>query len=321
MCTEYDYLDRDSHTTTIKYGGVATNVAGPSKVSVKTIENILRSDPGRRYYGDGRPTWTQGESRRPAKTSAKAAHERELLAKALVRSKDATALALAETLRSCEPHRRCVSGACPECGRAAQRLFVEAAQHAMASCRDDLLMVTVVLSTAIIADGDLRGRELFATTRRRLTRVLREVGASAFGGFDISFNEHEHGAFAPHWSPHACFFLLGADMERGEETLRARFPHSREVPRPVFAKAFDGKLNGLAYALKSDFQRRVSLAPQFQSSGQRSRFQTRQKAITKARRVELAVAFAGEGLGARLFLEGWTIAATGAGVTLVRQST
>jgi hypothetical protein len=87
-----------------------------------------------------------------------------------------------------------------------------------------------------------------------------------------------------------CFFVSRREMERKEKTFRAWFPSSLETPRPVRMQRFDGDARGIAYALKPDFYRRISLAPRIPPSGERSTFGTRKKPIGGEKRIELALA-------------------------------
>jgi hypothetical protein len=294
-------------------------VAGASGFGRETtLEEVLSSSLGRRFYSDGPPVWTQGRKRRPAKTAAQAEHERTLLVKALVRDGGADALHLADRLDSCRPSWRCISGACPECKRAAQRVFVCAGEKLLERLDGDLLMVNVVWSLGTIGDEYLCSEEVFAATRGRLVRALREIGVRAFGGFDISANEHERGAFDPHWSPHACVFVSRREMELNEKRFREWFPSSPEVRRPVRMEHFDGESRGLAYALKPDFYRRISLVPKILPSGKRSTFGTRKKPVGGEKRVELALALDWEGLDARLFLHGFQLVVVDGEVEIVR---
>ena len=72
------------------------------------------------YYGDGHPTWPG------APTSKDAKNARESYIKRLRRfsSEFPEAKKLVDVLAQCKRRRRCMSGACPECGRAFQRWFV-----------------------------------------------------------------------------------------------------------------------------------------------------------------------------------------------------
>jgi hypothetical protein len=85
------------------------------------VARILADEP---YYRDGPPTWPNA----PTSEDAKAARLRAI--KRLHRFADdfAGAGQLADILVGCKPGDRCMSGACPECGRAFRRWFVSEAQ-------------------------------------------------------------------------------------------------------------------------------------------------------------------------------------------------
>ena len=81
---------------------------------------IARVLADEQYYGDGAPTWPGAPSFRKAKRT------RKRYIKRLKRfsSQFPEAAELAQILARCKRRRRCMSGACPECGRAFQRWFV-----------------------------------------------------------------------------------------------------------------------------------------------------------------------------------------------------
>ena len=104
------------------------------------------------------------------------------------------------------------------------------------------------------------------------------------------------------------------------EDFREWFPAGDDTPRPVRMSAFDGEARGFAYALKSDFSRRISLEPRLLADGSRSTFGTRHKRIGGASRVELALALDRAGLDARLFTRGYELVTSGGDVEIVQLS-
>ena len=68
-------------------------------------------------YGDDPPTWPDA----PTSSDAEAARERAVKRLRRFTTDFPTAEQLADVLGSCKKGRRCMSGACPECGRAFQR--------------------------------------------------------------------------------------------------------------------------------------------------------------------------------------------------------
>lgn len=288
-----------------------------STATPTTIADILRGPLARAAYGDGKPTWPQGSSGKPCKTSAEAVRERRLLIKALLRNASPEALGLADRLKQCGPGQCCLSGDCPECGRAAQRIFVHATRKLFDHHGRNMLAANIISPRRAIPYGHLPRYDLFAGIRKRLDRALADVGVRAVGGFDVSANEHEANAFPAHFMPHTYIFVPTASMRRVEEAFRSWFRPSKTTPRPVQMKPFDGAKTGFAYALKADFQRRISRAPVVSDDGSSVTPRPRAKAIWGQQRVELALALDRAGLDARLFLRGYQLVASGTDIEIV----
>jgi hypothetical protein len=284
-----------------------------------TIERALLCEAGRRFFCDGPPQWREGPAGKPPKSAAEARRDRALLAKALRRDRSAEARALAEELEACRTARPCLSGACPSCGRALQRLFVHATRYLVDEREEHMLVVSVVCRRAGLEPKELADcDDVFELTRVRLHRALADVGVPAFGGLDISLNDHEEGRFAPYWSPHAQIFAPAAWMRRGEARFDEWFLSDDSTPRPLVIKEFDGRSRGRAYAVKPDFVRRTSLKPRMKEGGHRSTFSTRKKPIWGEQRVELALALDRAGLDAHLFLHGYELVLADGIVEIVR---
>ena len=144
-----------------------------------TIEDLLRSDYGRRFYGDGAPRWREGRNCNPSSIAEQAAHQRDLLVKALRRDRGTEAIALASKLATCSSRHRCLSGACRICGRALQRMCVDATRNLFDDHGGEMLAVNVVLGRGWIELGDLIDDDIFDETRRRLRRALEDVNVPA----------------------------------------------------------------------------------------------------------------------------------------------
>jgi hypothetical protein len=203
--------------------------------------------------------------------------------------------------------------------RAAQRFSVATNADLLARSGVSTVAVSVVFSGAGIADGDLaRWPNLFGRISRRLREALRKAGVrQAVGGFDISANEHAEQRFVPHYRPHAWIIVPASQMARGDKVFREFFPTSRTVRRPVRLQKFDGDLRGLAYAVKTDFVRRISLSRQTLADGSVMRRNTRDRPLLGRQRVEIALALDRVGLGARIFLHGLGIVKTPDGARIV----
>ena len=123
---------------------------GPSKMvedraNPVAIEYLLRNEYGRRFYGDGAPRWWEGRNATPSSTAEQAAHQRDLLVNALRRDRGAEAIALAGKLTTCSSRCSCLSGACPLCGRALQRMGVHATRNLYDGHGGEMLAVNVVM--------------------------------------------------------------------------------------------------------------------------------------------------------------------------------
>ena len=270
---------------------------------------LFLGGPGvERWYGEGPPHWRQGRGNRPAMTSDEARAQRRRDVKMLRRhgKGDLQALALADAIAACRPNRRCGRAGCMECKRATQRLFVDAGDHLLRRSNISVLAVSVVLRGAGAFEGDLSLEpDVFGRLSRLIARALRAAGIrQALGGFDVSANEHDAGRFDPHYRPHAYLFVSASQFERGEAAFREFFPLSEAVRRPVLAKDFDGYRGSLAYALKTEFQRRVTLPRVTLPGGEVKRRNTRDRPLRARQKLELALALDGVGLGARIFLHG-----------------
>jgi hypothetical protein len=87
------------------------------------------------------------------------------------------------------------------------------------------------------------------------------VGALDFCACEDHRDESEtkEGKFRTHWSTHLFCFVPACEFtEKKLRALRKLFPKSDIVPRPVRAKVFDGDIQGIRYAFKPNFHRRVT---------------------------------------------------------------
>ena len=232
------------------------------------IEQILSSSE--RWFRDGEPRWTEGRLNRPSMTAKEAEARRRQTVKLLRRHGkfDPAAMKLAAKLDSCRPRQRCLSLACHECRRAEQRVFVAAGAQLMKRSKQmGVTVISVVYFDARIPDRGLaKVRSLFGRMAHYLRAALSQAGVrQAIGGFDVSANEDVSVGFAPHYRPHAWLFIPTSQIKRCESVFRRHFPPSAMVRRPVVMQTFDGNRRGLAYSLKGDFDRRISLPREVQS--------------------------------------------------------
>ncbi len=284
-----------------------------------TIASILQGRLAGRFFGDGPPTWRQGRNNNPCATADDANRAASRLVLALRRDGSDAALDLADAIERCRPARPCLSGACPKCARAAQRLFVAATSDLPDALGDNVLVAAAIDVQASVAVGALDGGNVFAPIRRRLARALADCRAAAVGGFDVTLNMQERAEFATFWAPHAHIVISSRRMRAAEDRFRAWFRGDELTPRPVRIQKFDCAENGRAYLLIPDFNARISLEPRPLPDGSRSTFSTRNKPIWGDQRVELALALDQAGLDARLFLRGCELVEWRSGVEIRRR--
>jgi hypothetical protein len=284
----------------------ASAVTG-SNAERSAIEQILSC--AERWFRDGEPRWTEGRLNRPAMSAKEAKVRRRQTIKLLRRhgNSDPAAMKLATKLDTCRPRQRCLSLACHECRRAAQRVFVAAGEQLMRRpTRTGVTAISVVYFDARIPDRGLaKVPSLFGRVAHYLRAALIQAGVrQAIGGFDVSANEDASVGFAPHYRPHAWLFIPTSQIARCESVFRQQFPPSATVRRPVVMKTFDGNRRGLAYALKGDFERRISLPREVQSDETVKRRNTRHRALLAPQKLELALALDRISLDARMLFLG-----------------
>ena len=129
--------------------------------------------------------------------------------------------------------------------------------------------------------------------------------SKAIGGFDITLNEHQKRKFAPHWQPHAWILVPKKEIRRRHMTFRKHFPKAiPTVCKPVMIKRFNGNLAGIAYALKGDFSRRISLPKARRRDGKGRSRNVRYRPLRARQKLELMLMLDRIGLESRVFLYG-----------------
>jgi hypothetical protein len=169
-------------------------------------------------------------------------------------------LQLADKLEACTQGNRCKSAACPECTYAAQRLIAKATRRFLRARRNDgtIVCVTVVPDDGTTNPGNLNKVEHERRVRRWKER-LSKAGVDLFvGATDLSFNEHAEGRYQPHWSEHFYGLTVTADSKKMKAALKAKFPKTDSIPRPVKIKDWDNGNEALRYIFKRNFWRRIA---------------------------------------------------------------
>lgn len=266
-----------------------------------------------RWFGEAGFTWKKSETAEIAQARRRAVvrflkkHSRnESLAPSLA--------PILARIGSCAPNERCLSGACPECGRALQRYFVhQGKEHVQFPHRERHGGFFASLVVELFSADDLTDCSL-KELQKDLKCKLRDAGLDfAMGGIDLSYNTSRDEQVFAHWCVHFWFFTNNRDWE---EPIRAAYsqPH---VSRPLMIKSFDGNLAGLAYALKTTFVRRVSFLHIDQDRELQYR-NTSDQPLRISERLQLYPFLDQQGLAARVFLMGLRPTKTDDGIKLVR---
>jgi hypothetical protein len=246
------------------------------------------------WYAEGRPRWNN-------LIGPDAAQDERLKRIRLLKKHGATELA--SVLAGCEPQNRCLSGACSECGRAFQRIFV--AKAAAILLPHDCFDAVSIVGNSFRFAGNLHGLSA-SGFQARLSRRLKKAGATlALGGIDFSFNEYPTKNRRSRWVPQFWVLMDNTNRSRWEKHLRATYRPTSLVPRPLKIIAWDGNVAALGYALKTNFARRITTRSQRFARG---RFRVCQNSnydkLRSAERAELFIYLDEIGLEARLVLFG-----------------
>jgi hypothetical protein len=167
---------------------------------------------------------------------------------------------VADRLESCEPGRRCLSGACPECGRLLQRWFVRRskifiAEHIVQD-KEELIAISIVPRDAVRRPGQLHTVDI-VNLQRRLKYALDKTRINVgIGAIDFSFDEDRKGRYQAFWCPH--FYLITSTSKKNKlGDLRKIYPRTTAIPKPVFISSFRNVSERRSYALKMKFTRRI----------------------------------------------------------------
>ncbi|HEX4407376.1 MAG TPA: hypothetical protein VH206_01260 [Xanthobacteraceae bacterium] len=204
-------------------------------------------------------------------------------------NRTSASLALAERLELCEPGDRCLSGACPECGRLFQRWLVRRLGKLIENHIDkpdhELVAITIIPLELAVPPGRLNTVSL-ENAQRRLKRALKKADIKvAFVGIDFSLDEDSEGAYSPFWSPH--FYLITAVAKRRATTriLGKLFRKAPGIRKPVQTMPFDNSTYRRSYAYKIKFERRIGFTTE-RSDGRECR-NTRPDKFRALERTEL----------------------------------
>jgi hypothetical protein len=238
---------------------------GPFACLSEPILKVIHANE--QWYGDGDPSWKNAPSAQDACGKAIAATVR-LDHRNYVGLTGAAALAL--FLASCSPESRCGSHACPRCGRADQRWFVDAVRKLLckpqAGFQDFAFNFVMPEGQAAIKD---LGKVDFDTILRKCRIALSQCGAVEFAvlGIDTSANDDTDkfdknklvSGLRIYWQVHVYGIVRTSSRQAVWDALRHLFNKADNIYRSLYIskKPFDGSNKGISYISKPDGFRHV----------------------------------------------------------------
>jgi hypothetical protein len=277
---------------------------------------IARALTDEDYFGDGPPTWPA------APTSNNAKKARRSYVKRLRRfaRQFPEAKKLAKILARCKRRRRCMSGACPECGRAFQRWFVSKVVELVAAGAEDLNSVSIVFLNHRTAEDQLTGLDTTGI-KRSISETIKDADGLNFiaGGIDLSLNDDRQKKQGIAWQPQFYGLTDVTNLEALSNLLRSTYSPTKTAPRPVQIKQCDGSTKVISYAFKTDFVRRIAFRTEVGPPDRRRKcWHTRKVSLRASEHVQAMLWMHKIGLAGRLFLRGLRMTRTGNSVGLVQ---
>ena len=261
-------------------------------------------------YGNGSPTWLNAPRAKDAKKARKKAVKR------LRRFSDEFpgAEQLGEVLDHCRPGRRCMSGACPECGRALQRWFVGQTQRLAGPNPNNLWAVSIAFAEHRVPEDRLH--TLHTTSMVKALRYLlnKAPGISWVAcGIDLSLDDDAQKVLDIAWVPQFYGFVRTTNITALVDLLRKRYPKTDQAPRPVHIKLFNGKIEAFSYALKPVFTKRIAY-----KDPEKGRWDTRKVSLPPKHHVQAMLWMHKIGFSSRLFFKNVRMTRIGQHVELVK---
>lgn len=280
--------------------------APAQRVAARLLCAMLRRGQG---YGIKGPTWRQGRKKRPPTRPRDVKAAARKLVKRLRKhaAGNPELLRIATALSRCNRRHRCLHPACPQCGRALQRLMVRIIGRFLQAHPE--LGPWRVLSLILPVRPGATEIE-FAEAWDCYAPLLQEAGLTrGVFGLDLSFNEDDRRALpdADRFEPHACVHLYGlapaAEVEAAVPRLKRLVPATDAVRRPVRSTPFDGDLAAVAYSFKPDFARRQTILKDKPGRANPVR-NTRDRPLTVEQQIRLVQALDRAGQNGRIMLLG-----------------
>ena len=283
--------------------------------STPSVARILKD---KTLFRGGFPSWVNCPTAEEAKNNRIAAIKR------LQRDSetaDPAAEPLADILSACRPARRCLSGACPVCGRAFQRWWVsETEKLAAATNPARLHAISIVLPDHRVRAGSLGNLDP-TRLKRPLFETIKNIGGLDWlvGAIDLSLNDDHQKGLGIRWQPQFYLFASTTRIDLLSKVLRQKYPSTDVVRRPVQIKECDGSAQAISYGFKTFFVRRIAYQTEVGlPENRRTCWHTRKVSLTAAEHILAMLWMHKVGFAGRLFLRGVRMTRNGQHVGLVK---
>ena len=268
-------------------------------------------------YGVGAPAWPCAVT----SSDAKEARKRHIKRLKRFSTQIPEAPKLAKILARCKSRHRCMSGACPECGRAFQRWFVAQVMNPASNKKPlDLIAVSIAFPHHRSV-GDTLDTLDTTKMKRDLTETIKDSDQVHWmaGGIDLSLNDDTQRNVPICWQAQLYGFAEVSNREQFSKFLRDTFNKTRKVKRPVQTEQCDGSSRAISYGFKTDFVRRIGYRGQAgPPDHRRTCWKTRKVSLRPMEHVRAMLWLHKVGIAGRLFLRGVRMTRTGNGVGLVQ---
>jgi hypothetical protein len=162
---------------------------------------------------------------------------------------------VANKLVCCTVEAPCESGACQICSHVNQKMIINPTRKLHKKV--PLGIISVIPRIRVMPS--FMSRDIFLESRIKLIESLRNSPASfAIIGGDVSLNVSKTELYPHHFKPHFWIFVPESERKAIAKHLKQDFIKSPSVSQPVRPLEFDGRNNGIAYLLKSEFRMRIA---------------------------------------------------------------
>ena len=183
------------------------------------------------WFGNNPPGWPGA----PTADDAKKARKRCIKRLKRFSPQFPEAAKLAKILARCKRRRRCMSGACPECGRAFQRCFVAEVKEPGEQARVEQTLASPQHRVSQTPNGGRPAQTSLNTTKHEAVPVRDHQGRRRSrwmaGGIDLSLNDDTQKNHGVGWQPQFYGFADVTNREALSKVLRDTYSPTKIAPQ------------------------------------------------------------------------------------------